>query len=401
MSDAPRLLQFFANGTLVRPSAAVPNTVVLARALASLSSGSDAALASAPPAGAGPARDIADAIGPTDHLIFVMADGLGMNLIDALPQDAFLRQHTRMEMQSVYPSSTAPALTSIATGLWPAQHAVTGWFVYLPEYGVTATVLPFIERYAERPLDELGVDPSRVFPVPSDLGHFGGDSLCVIPTYIHASVYSRYFAGGASTEAYDSLGKACRSIAQRVRQARQPTFTYLYVPFIDHAEHEHGPHSAEVRKTVADLERAMTRLHVEIEGRARIVISADHGLVHVPKSQQTELAADDPLLDLLIVPPSGEPRVHMFHVVSGKKAAFAATFRERFGADFALLTTDEVDEMRLFGPDALSDEARHRLGDFVAFATSPAMILHKPDAPMLGCHGGLTPDEMRIPLIVA
>ncbi len=41
------------------------------------------------------------------------------------------------------------------------------------------------------------------------------------------------------------------------------------------------------------------------------------------------------------------------------------------------------------------------MGDFMAISATADAISYKPDAPMLGYHGGLLPEEMRIPLIVA
>ena len=113
-----------------------------------------------------------------------------------------------------------------------------------------------------------------------------------------------------------------------------------------------------------------------------------------------EIEDGDPLLDALRLPPSGEPRVPFFYPRIGGEVAFAAAFRERFGATHALLTINEVDELRLLGPDAFAPETRRRMGEFMAISATPDAIQHKPDDPMLGYHGGLLSDEMRIPLIV-
>ena len=145
MSDIDRLLGWFGDGSLVRPDAALPGTVHLSRALASLAGASGIEIEP-------PVARIAAAIGEAEHYVLVLVDGLGMNLIDELPDSSFLRRHVAMELQSVFPSSTAPALTALFTGCWPSEHAVTGWWTYLPDAGITSTILPFIERFSERPL---------------------------------------------------------------------------------------------------------------------------------------------------------------------------------------------------------------------------------------------------------
>jgi hypothetical protein len=139
MTDIDRLLRWFADGTSCADGGRAGHGTP--RAGAGVARGAPASRSMPPPA-------VADAIGPADHLVFVLVDGLGMNLIETLPADSFLRTHVVMELQSVHPSGTPAALTSFATGCWPAEHGVIGWFTYLADAGVTATILPFIERLA-------------------------------------------------------------------------------------------------------------------------------------------------------------------------------------------------------------------------------------------------------------
>lgn len=394
MSDVPRLLSWFDDGSLVRPSAGVPNTVALARAVASL--------AGAPGVGVdAPARRIVDAVGRSDHYVFVLADGLGMNLVETLQETSFLRSHVAMEMQAVFPPSTAPALTSLATGRWPAGHGLLEWFLYVQSHGLTAVVLPFVERFSKRPLGEFGIAPGDVLTSPSRMPSFAYDVHCHLPQQIAISIYSGYFSGGAPTTGYDKLGDACKTIAARISTAPTPTYDYLYIPYVDAAEHEHGPMARQVRRILLDVEKALLQLAEAVAGRARIIITADHGLLHIDKHAQTEIEDGDELLDLLEAPPAGSARVLLCHVRDGQRDRFGAAFRARFGAAWVLLTTDEAEALRLFGPGMLSGAARRHLGDFVAVSRPAEAIVYKADVPMLGFHGGLAPDEMRIPLILA
>ncbi len=393
MSDVPRLLAWFDSAALIRPDAAQPNTVALALAIASRCGAPDIVLSP-------PASGIAEAIGAAEHVILVLADGLGMNLIERLPAGSILQRHLVMELQAVFPSSTAPAITSLTTGCWPAEHAVPGWFVYLPDDELIATILPFIERFSKRPLRQIGVDPHRAMPVPSLLPSFLHQATCYMPSHITGSVHSDYLSGGPPQVPYKRLSVAIDAIAARVQNAHVSTYTYLYVPFIDTAEHKYGPHAAAVTMSLARVEQAVASLAEQVAGRARVIVTADHGLIRVDRRRQTQLKDGDPLLDLLRLPPNGEPRVPLFFARNRAQDEFATMFRDRFGATHALLTIDEVDELRLLGPDPLAAETRRRLGDFMAVSATADAISYKPDAVMLGHHGGLTPDEMRVPLIV-
>ena len=72
--------------------------------------------------------------------------------------------------------------------------------------------------------------------------------------------------------------------------------------------------------------------------------------------------------------PTGEPAASIFHVKKALKDSFRQRFVERLGEAFALLTVDEVDELRLYGPDPLSALMRERLGTFIAVSKVPAAI---------------------------
>jgi hypothetical protein len=400
MSDLARVQAWFDSGALLRPDAGVANTVDLANAIASLACADGVELTS----GASAARD---AIGETDHIVFVLIDGLGLNLVESLPTTSFLRRHVALQLRAVFPATTAAALTSLATGLWPAQHGVPAWWTYLPEHALTAIVLAFVERFSEQPLGKLGVTPQEVFRAPALAPSFRRDALSFLPRQIAASAYSAYVTGGAPIVAFETLAEAVDGAIDRVRGASMPTYTYLYYPSLDTQEHIYGPHAAQARDELLRVDRELGRLAEGIGGRGRLVASADHGQLAVAQDAKHFVAADDPIMEHLVAPPYGEPRVPFFRLRDGAGASFASQFRERFGEAFALLSIDDVDALRLFGPAPLSATSRGRIGDYIGIGASPEVFVYgsardrQGPAVMRGFHAGMLPEEMRIPLIVA
>lgn len=399
MPGTSALLDWFSEGALLRPGEPTePSTVDLSLALA--------ALAGAPTPRTAGAAAIAERIGDAEHLVFVLVDGLGLEVVEALPASTWLRRHLALPLRSVFPSATASALTSLATGLWPNRHAIPGWWTYLPDREVTITALPFIERWTGEPLHSVGVNLAEVFPAATLLPCFTHDVMSFLPGAIADSAYSRYVRGATRTAPYDRLRGGIDALVERVRGAAAPTYSYLYLSSVDALSHTFGPHSAEVREHLATLDAELSRLAEGLRGRARLALSADHGLIEVHAEHKHLLLDDDPLVRLLRAPPSGEPRSPLFHVRPGELEAFRASFEERFGHLFALLTTDEVEALELFGPGPLTDLARARIGDFVAVAGGPDVILYRPGDVatgtelLVGYHGGLLPAEVRIPLIV-
>jgi hypothetical protein len=392
VSDVRRLEEAFASGTLLRPDAAVPNTVDLARAVA-FRCGVEVELTAN-------ARAIADDVGGHDHLVFVLVDGLGMHLLDHEHAGGFLQTRVVRTLRAVFPTSTAPALTSIATGAWPSEHAVPGWFTYLPDANITAVILPFVERFSRQDAHTHGATLESAFPIPSLSSRGNREQLRVTPERIHTSAYSRYSSGDAPGMGYSSLRDACDGIAEFIGRSRTPTFTYFYVPFVDTAQHERGIASKATRRAMRLVESRLEELADRLKGTARFIVTADHGQIEVPASAQCEFETGDPLLALLRVPPSCEPRTPAFHVHAGQSSRFEQMFRERFGEDWALLTADDVDELRLLGPQPISAETRRRIGDYLGIALGTSILSLPLDKPMVGFHGGLQPDEVLVPLVI-
>ncbi|MEA2735373.1 MAG: hypothetical protein QOE14_1824 [Humisphaera sp.] len=398
----PRLDDLFSAGVLVRPSTQHPNLVHLIRALASLAGVER--IERAPPV-----QQIIDLIGPAEHYVFVLLDGLGMNILPLLPPDSFVRRNLKRTIHSTCPSTTACALTSIATADWPNRHGVTGWFTHLPEHELTSMILPFAERFSGTPLTKRGIKAEDVLPLPPILPQFTHRPLTLSPSYIANTTYNLYCRGGTPGLGYTSIENAVDQAIHRVRtsaESSQRTYTYLYLHDIDTLCHHVGVAHDAVAPLVVGIDAELNRLAESLGGLARVVVSADHGLIDVEKPNQTLLETSDPLVALLQVPPSGDARMPIFHVREGRQRDFQGQFNERFGDRMTLISVSEAEEYRLFGPGPLSPVARRRFGDFIGIAHRPATLgFHPPGKPIgnlyVAVHAGLSPEEMLVPLCVA
>ena len=401
VSDRDRVEGWLAEGRLLRPiepdGAGPPNTVDLARAVAQIGG---APLADDDHAAAA----LAERIGRDRPLLFVLIDGLGDTFVDQLDATSTLGRAERIDLRSVFPSTTAAALTAIVTGEWPATHAVPTWFTHLHSREITATILPFVERHSETALQRFGVNPAEAFPCPSRLAAMPGPLRTYHPRKISRSEFTSYGRGAWPTDPYDHLRDAVASVVQRVVKQREGGVHYLYLPMLDAASHRVGPEGADARQALRAVDRAIGVIADALNGRARIAISADHGAISVESNKMSLVQPDDPILDELHTPPHGEPRVPMFCVREGRADAFAGAFRERWGADWALLSRADAEELALFGPGRLSDLAAERIGGYLAISAGKEVIVYgEPDNRQLdlkGFHAGLRPEEMSIPLLL-
>jgi hypothetical protein len=401
----PDLADLFASGTLVRPTDSEPNLIHLTRAIATRAGVADLDTMPA-------VRELLDLIPPAQHLIFVLLDGMGMNLLRHLPPESFMARSVRREIRAVCPSTTACALTTVATAAYPSQHGATGWFTYLADRQprpITIATLPFIERFSGEPLASRGLKVQDVLPLPPILPRMKcQQTLVLTPPYIAHTPYNVWSRGGTPGVGYTSIPNAVDQIIARVMSAgADTTYTHWYMPDVDSICHHKGVDHPDVIPLVMGIDAELARLADRLAGRARIIVSADHGLIDVPRENQVLLRDGDAMLECLAVPPTGDARMPIFHLREGQDAqAFAAAFGERFGDRMILISTDEAERLELFGPGRMSGVSRQRFGDFIALPFHPATLAYHPANKPVGelfiaVHAGLSPQEMWVPLCVA
>ena len=402
MSDRDRLLAAFDCGKLVRPSPDRLNIVDLANAIASIGGAQDA------PHSTGAAA-VADLIGPADHIVFVVVDGLGLNVVDTDHGADFLAVNVVAELTTVFPSSTPTVLTAYATGQWPVSHGVPSWYLYLDEIDEIATIIDFSRRGDDKDLGSLGLTSDQAYPTPSIASKMALSTFSVVPVKLVDNQFSLYCGGqspGNGRFGYSGLEDAAAEVLKRLREARGPTFTQLYIPHVDSASHQYGIGHNATRQAIASVSSLLEQISAHLPSNAVMVVSADHGLIDVDANAH-EMHPDDELLGYLEHEPWGTAPSVMLRVREDRTDKFEARFRERFGDDFYLLTTNEVLELQLLGPGPVSPVTRRRIGNYLALSTGASAIYFQyPRTSERGPrkvadHGGLTSDEMIVPLIVA
>lgn len=75
------------------------------------------------------------------NVVVILYDGLGARIIDkVLGEKNFFNDNKLCEIDSVFPSTTTAATTTVMSGLNPSEHGWIGWNVYLKEIDKTVTL---------------------------------------------------------------------------------------------------------------------------------------------------------------------------------------------------------------------------------------------------------------------
>jgi len=329
---------------------------------------------------------------PIKHAVFVLLDGYGWNLLKAfsnlkrsLSSKSFIAEHAegRPPARTVFPATTAAALSAYGSLRLPAHHAQWGWRVRLAKNGQVVQPLAGDFTFSE----SLGEDDvfkfSSVYP---RLATDEGRQVCCFSAY-DGSPFSDRMCGKDTPHVFNgemSIGDAIPALRTHWASAdenEKSTFAYVYSANPDKVEHACGPFDAEdstvispgVLESIEQLDEQMRDLCEETQPRKHkrmILMMADHGQYNVQKyvTLPRNLRA---MFETMTV----EPATPSFHL---KPSTTPEEFRAAWEAAglssyWQLLDQEELLATGLLGPE-LSPEARETLGDLTGIALGSYLL---------------------------
>lgn len=323
------------------------------------------------------------ALPPVKAAVVLLVDGLGAAQLGQRAGHArTLANAPGGSLDAGFPTTTAVALASLTTGALAGQHGLVGYEALVPGSGV------------RNQLRDWGgaMDPGTWQRHPTV---FEQQRSIVIAEPKHAaSGFTHAVLRGAEY-------RGGRTMADRFelaeQAARERSLVYLYVPELDRIGHEHGWQSDRWVDALEQVDGHVRALAESLPRDVGLLATADHGMVDVDASGH------------LIVPPAlletvthvaGEPRCLQLHVAADETAdALADAWRAWLGDAAWVATRQQVIDSGWLG--AVHPEVAPRLGDvFVAVRGRRAIYRDDSDQArgMVGQHGSLTPDELRVPL---
>lgn len=330
-----------------------------------------------------------------ESVVLVLVDGLGALSLRAHAGHArsLTADMAKKDVAlSVFPSTTAAALTSLLTGAWPGEHGLVGYRVLDPARGVLVNQLTGWESE--------GIDPA-VWQARTTLferARAEGRSAFAVGVAAYAdSGFTRATLRGADFV-------AARTPSERVAAAydlaeRHPgSVVYCYLPEVDKAGHRHGVDSS---AWVAALEEIDAALALRVPDGVGVLVTSDHGMVDVPAHRQVVLD-ESHLGGVRFI--GGEPRMlHVYLEADADTQAVLARWRQDLDGLADVARRDEAIDSGLFGP-VVTPVAASRMGDLLVVSRGTGAVYDgtAPDQRsrgMVGQHGGLTPEERQVPLL--
>jgi predicted AlkP superfamily pyrophosphatase or phosphodiesterase len=327
-----------------------------------------------------------------------VVDGLGARNLAARSGHARFLSETggkKDAARTVFPSTTTAALTSLLTGVDPGQHGLVGYRVRIPGTNEAPNQLKGWETH--------GLDPlswQRAQPIFERESAGGRPCFVVSRAKFEGSGFTAAIMRGATfVPAANSLDGA--KLAADLVAQHPGALVYLYAPELDGIAHQRGWKSDEWASALETVDAAARSLAVALPADAGALLTADHGMIDVPRHRQLLLTEGDDLVDGVAVI-GGEPRMLHLYAEPGRADAVLTAWRASESARSWVMSRDEAIAAALFGP--VAPEVRDRIGDVLVAARSGVAyyddrLVDKAPQKMVGQHGSLTDEERTVPLI--
>ena len=335
------------------------------------------------------------------NLVLLIIDGLGDNYLMRRGAGSELARRRRGALTSVFPSTTASAITTSYTGRTPLEHGLTGWFTYFGQAGCVSAALPFRSRGDMQLLSRRGVTPDQIYVHGSIFEALQEASFVVTYKDIVDSEYNTLHCRGASRVAYETLDGLVSGIETAVKSSDERKFIYAYWPIYDAVSHRFGSESAQAFDEFSKIDATFAALLQRLAATDSVVVAtADHGFIDVAPEESFDLPAA--LASALRFPLCGERRVAYCHVHSPDD--FIQKAKDWLGERADVMPSEQLVDEGWFGPGTPHARFAERIGDVTLLMRehytvkdwTPGEARHV----HIGNHGGTSEDEMLIPLIL-
>jgi hypothetical protein len=361
------------------------------------------------------------------RVVTLFVDAFGWRFFERFQDHPLLRRFANAgsatKLTSQFPSTTSAHVTTLYTGLPVGQHGVYEWFYYEPQ--VDRMIAPLLFSYAgdadRESLQQAGVEGTAILPsgqVSRMLAAQGVRSYLVQPREFFNSTYSAQMGASARMIPYLTLAEGLATITQTLRNVTDPTWVVGYFGMFDALCHLYGPNAAqsdaELEAILTLIERWLVRDLLGKLDDTLLMIIADHGQIETDPTrilyldQTPAFARLHPLLRTNqrgeFLAPAGSCRDFFVHAqaehLDEAQAVLTGIVRERA----EVRRVDAMIEQGYFGPDGVSAQFQSRVGNLVVLPFAGESVYWLGDGRFkqkyYGHHGGLTPQEMEIPLLL-
>ena len=344
-----------------------------------------------------------------EKVVFILVDAFGWKFYKGIREDSKFFKEIRKygieeKITSQFPSTTTAHVTSVVTGKDVSTHGFFEWFTY--DSKIDEIFTPFLFDYEGK--EEI-LPNENLF---KELKENGVSSTIITPSYINNSYYSRELFKDGKVKGYESVEEMFNILLQGIKKDKGKNFYYIYYPQIDSIGHEYGMSSYKAYFEINNFIKALDNFYNNVldEGvnEGTFILSADHGQMEIKdKIYLNELIPN--IEEYMIKDSKGKSIVpvgynrDMFLYIKEEFETYVYQFLKEKLKDKGeiYLVKDLIDKGIFINP---SETFLSRVGNIVIIPYDGYGVWWyekgKYEISLKGSHGGLTKDEMEIPLLI-
>ncbi len=340
-------------------------------------------------------------------VVYLVVDGLGKDQLDRYlasgPRSPFFSESPHQTMTTVFPATTAAAVTTFSTGASPAEHGILGWHLHLHDLGMVSTILRAVTRTGA-PMAGDPFELKNYLKLPLPLESVKCRKELISWGDIPESRFSRAGVRWNRKHSCTTLTGLSRQIEAFAKTPGR-ALAYAYWPGYDSFCHEAGCEDRRTVRHLAGIDRMLARLARQLRGTGTtLIVTADHGLVDSAPAHRISFREIPGFYDCLALLPSGDARCAHCFVRPSKVRKFRSLVFQRLEKACVCVPGESLLKIRAFGPGRAHSSLENRVGDFVLIAKSDYCFgAHLPGEKIefnIANHGGMTAAEVRVPLYV-
>src|SRR3989344_1317438 len=216
------------------------------------------------------------------NLILIVIDGMGYDYFLKYGHPE-LKKYLKGSITSVFPSVTSAAMTSLSTGLDCIEHGMTGWYLNLKNELIIS--LPYIFRKNRKKIKEDILNNFNLIPFSKGIS---SNPYHVYPNSIVNSVFTKAIAGKSKRKGYKTMKQFFLEIKKIINSNNKKKFIFAYYTNHDGLSHKYGSNNKKVIDNFNKLQKEISRFIKNIKN-SDIIITADHGIIDIPKSNVIDL----------------------------------------------------------------------------------------------------------------
>ncbi len=329
---------------------------------------------------------LASTIPEAETYVLALFDGLGSRQLGHRSAQS-LSADSRGSISAPFPTTTTVSMSTIATGTHPISHGIIGHQMWVPELERVVNVLKWVAPTGA-PID---FDTSGYLPSPNlweRLGNAGVETVTVQPGHFTGSPLSRMLYRGCR---FEPAFTDAERLDATIDLARVPgRLIFVYFAEIDFAAHVAGQGSTAYDEAISGADTAWSILSSRLPEGVTMLGTSDHGHVDFGHDQKI-LVRDPSFRDLVFY---GDSRGVM---VRGERRVI-----ERLAEETGAALVEREELIGRLGPGTAHPDLADRMPDALLDPPADRLILPRGfDKRLVGYHGGLTPAELDIPLLVS